>query len=44
MAVAFVPTSCSSGLVPKSSSCTVQKSSTVLFQNFAIMVAKTPLR
>ena len=39
-ALAFGPTSSSSGLVPKSSR-TVQKPSTVLFQNTAFMVAKT---
>ena len=43
MAVAFGPASYSSGLLPKSflSSCTVQKYRTVLFQNTALMVAKT---
>ena len=43
-AVAFGPTSCFQTLCLRASSCTVLKLSTVLFQNIAFMVAKTPLR
>ena len=41
-AVAFGPASYSSALRLRASSCAIQKPSTVLFQNTAIMVAKTP--
>ena len=41
MAVALGLTSCSSVLCLRASSCTVQKPTTVLFQNSAFMVAKT---
>ena len=43
-AVAFGPTSCSSCLVPVSKLPHHPEASTVLFQNTAIMVEKTPLR